>query len=279
MDMSFEISLQQNHICTEDCATTWAEHESNHGWTSLKRVPNLLYFDGKCPHYMKSENTYIQIADKWNLDKILNPDDIVIADTEIKIKFSYPLNNPRTFTFKSNNGFSRVDIINHICDTYAYIYKSEEETATKNHYYFTTKCDSCPDTFTGMSNIVINEDQTTCSVCLVDFGSNEIVARLPCGHSYHDICIGDWLKCNASCPMCRQIMERSGCTKCQKGSVVTEYVGVTEPLELKLKHGGLLNREESDGVFGIWGHDIGDLVIEQLTYNPDTKKINMFIGS
>jgi hypothetical protein len=31
--------------------------------------------------------------------------------------------------------------------------------------------------------------------------------------------------------------------------------------------GMLLNRSETDGVYGIWGHDIGDLVIEQAYLN------------
>ena len=42
---------------------------------------------------------------------------------------------------------------------------------------------------------------------------------------------------------------------------------------------GMLNRGATNGKWGIWGHDIGDLVIERLTYYPDKKILDMFIGS
>ena len=32
---------------------------------------------------------------------------------------------------------------------------------------------------------------------------------------------------------------------------------------------GMLNRESSDGPYGIWGHDIGDLVLGGVTDNGD----------
>ena len=41
----------------------------------------------------------------------------------------------------------------------------------------------------------------------------------------------------------------------------------------------LLNRGESEGRYGIWGHYISELYIEQIFYNETTKTISMFIGS
>ncbi len=41
----------------------------------------------------------------------------------------------------------------------------------------------------------------------------------------------------------------------------------------------LLNRGRSDGRYGVWGHSIGELYIEQINYNTRTKRISMFIGS
>lgn len=42
---------------------------------------------------------------------------------------------------------------------------------------------------------------------------------------------------------------------------------------------GMLNRAASEGPYGIWGHDIGDLVIEGVSYNPKTHMVSLSIGS
>ena len=36
---------------------------------------------------------------------------------------------------------------------------------------------------------------------------------------------------------------------------------------------------ENDDVHGIWGHDIGDLVLESVSVNHENKKITLFVGS
>jgi len=41
---------------------------------------------------------------------------------------------------------------------------------------------------------------------------------------------------------------------------------------------GMLNRDRSDGPYGIWGHDIGDLVVEGVTVS-DKGKVTLRIGS
>lgn len=42
---------------------------------------------------------------------------------------------------------------------------------------------------------------------------------------------------------------------------------------------GTLNRAESNGPYGIWGHTIRDLVIEGIWYNIETKTVKLDIGS
>lgn len=41
----------------------------------------------------------------------------------------------------------------------------------------------------------------------------------------------------------------------------------------------LYNRPESDGEYGIWGHELGDLFIEILEVDVKNKTLNMFVGS
>lgn len=52
----------------------------------------------------------------------------------------------------------------------------------------------------------------------------------------------------------------------------------------KIKEGkvkGMLNRNKTDGCFGIWGHDIGDLVLEDISFYKDNDiyQVEFFIGS
>jgi hypothetical protein len=42
---------------------------------------------------------------------------------------------------------------------------------------------------------------------------------------------------------------------------------------------GMLNRDKSEGPYGIWGHDIDDLVVERVKYNPRTHVVRFDIGS
>lgn len=42
----------------------------------------------------------------------------------------------------------------------------------------------------------------SCAVCLSDFGSGELIRRLPCKHVFHKGCIDNWLHRNKRCPLC-----------------------------------------------------------------------------
>lgn len=169
-----KIPLKQIHSCDQYCARTWIPESTN----KFRLGPNESYKNGQCDEYGQIQPAWVYIA-KMNMDNILNIDDVVITDTKIKIPFDYPLNGTHIFEFESTNGFTRRNIMTHICQTYADIYKKEEETSVKE------------------------TDSTT----------------------------------------------------------------------------GCLNRSETSGVYGIWGHDIGDLAIERLSYDPQTQTIKMFIGS
>jgi hypothetical protein len=48
-----------------------------------------------------------------------------------------------------------------------------------------------------------------CTICqdLLTFERGPAVA-LNCGHSYHNVCIQNWMKLNRSCPICKAIVNR-----------------------------------------------------------------------
>lgn len=47
-----------------------------------------------------------------------------------------------------------------------------------------------------------------CSICMDDLNKGDAMGQLECGHTFHKQCIVDWLKDNASCPMCRKDMAK-----------------------------------------------------------------------
>ena len=51
-----------------------------------------------------------------------------------------------------------------------------------------------------------------CSICLLPFEEDEQVTPLPCPsrHCFHQSCITEWLKTNASCPLCRTEITAEG---------------------------------------------------------------------
>jgi len=168
------------HVCDSSCGKKFKFSKGLNGMMVGKIVKNKEYKNGKCNHHGKFE-TYIVNVANFNAgdEKIIGKNEIVIRDDWYQITFDYPLNNPLTKRFESKNGFTLVDVINNIIDTYKQIYFEEEQT--------------------------------------------------------------------------------------------------TKISEVKQKF--CLNRGTTNGKYGIRGHDITDLVIERLGYEPIIHQLHMFIGS
>lgn len=52
-----------------------------------------------------------------------------------------------------------------------------------------------------------------------------------------------------------------------------------QSLEERIACRNLINRNKTNGKYGIWGHDIGDLAIEKIKYNKSKKLVTISIGS
>ena len=52
--------------------------------------------------------------------------------------------------------------------------------------------------------MVVNHNQTTCSVCLEEIREKEKTIRLKCNHTYHKSCILDYIKFKNACALCRE---------------------------------------------------------------------------
>lgn len=73
--------------------------------------------------------------------------------------------------------------------------------------------ESFPKTTLGQSRRLPKSNDTTCAICLSEYQSKETIRTIPdCGHFFHAKCIDEWLKLNATCPVCRTSPEDSSCT-------------------------------------------------------------------
>lgn len=51
-----------------------------------------------------------------------------------------------------------------------------------------------------------------CAVCLADYGTSDLLRKLPCGHYFHRKCADQWLCRSKRCPLCMQVVDAVPCT-------------------------------------------------------------------
>ena len=65
--------------------------------------------------------------------------------------------------------------------------------------------------------------------------------------------------------------------------IYEEYKNIYDEEEQQVGDPGtyenLYNRKKSEGPYGIWGHQLGDLYLESIRHDPKTKIVNLDIGS
>lgn len=61
-----------------------------------------------------------------------------------------------------------------------------------------------PKTLLGESGRLPKPNDNTCPICLSEYEPKETLRTIPeCNHYFHAHCIDEWLKMNATCPLCR----------------------------------------------------------------------------
>ncbi|KAK7366537.1 hypothetical protein VNO80_08530 [Phaseolus coccineus] len=64
--------------------------------------------------------------------------------------------------------------------------------------------ENLPKTLIGESGRLPNWNDNTCPICLSEYEPKETLRTIPaCNHYFHAHCIDEWLKMNATCPLCR----------------------------------------------------------------------------
>ena len=280
----WNIPLYCSHICDEKCSKmyiqTSEETTEEHNIYTYSITDNPTYIDGKCNLFNKLEQTYIDIENYDKVDPqgingpLYNPNEIVIPDKSFILNITFPLSN--TIEVKINsltNGMTLNQLIHCIKMLYIFIYDEEEYSSTEQTFNIQTDCKCSNIKHTDYLEDFVETPDNDCSICYNNYNEYK-PSKLKCNHVFHTECISKWLNTSHTCPLCRQSI--ISCQLCNNTKIINmEYTGVVIPYEFRNE---ILNRNTTDGTFGIWGYDLRDLMIENLHYNRIKNILTMNIG-
>jgi len=278
---NWQIKLYSYHICDNNCDLIMTI--DNNDPEQLVITHNPTYINGKCEFSDKVVKTRVRIS---NFDKnnplgiygaLYNSNEKVIPDESFIISIFYPLSTMFEIMISSNNGFTLSELIYSIKVLYEYIYKEEERTSTPQIYNLKRSCSSCGlnDLSKYVDEIKDNKIDEECAICYSDFIEDKDAYKLKCKHVFHNSCINQWIKNSKTCPICRYNIFM--CNKCEgKGVIYYQFIGVVIPLE---ERGSILNRNCTNGIFGIYGYDIEDLLLSDMYYDRIKKRLFINITS
>ena len=282
----WEIKLYKYHLCNESCNIKFELDDDNPEQIIITRNPE--YADGKCEKYNNIERVYMQLS-KFNAEDarigdsgiLCDPDNIVIPDNSFVIHLYFPLSHIVEINISSETtGFTLRELIKYIKNLYEFIYEEEERTSTPRIYQLKKYCYSCSekDILKYVNNYQRTEedmDNEECSICFNEYDTSTKVSKLRCNHVYHNDCIKKWFETSGTCPMCRNNV--FDCKNCDGTGIINyEFTGTVIPLN---ERGLNLNRNPTNGVFGIYDYDLDDLIIESLNYDRIKKILYMNIIS
>lgn len=278
---NWNIKLYSEHKCSENCDIIMEIDENDSEQLIIKHNPTFI--DGKCEFSDKTIQTCIRIFsfNKNNpfgeYGKLYNPNEKVIPDNSFTISIFFPLSHVFEIKISSENGFTLSELIYSIKILYEHIYREEERTSTPQIYNLKKSCSSCGinDLSKYIDEIKEEDKLDECSICYSDYLDDLDGCKLKCNHVFHNSCINKWIVNSKTCPICRYNIFM--CNKCDgKGVIYYQFTGVVIPLEHR---GHILNRNRTNGMFGIYGFDFEDLLLTNMYYDRLKKKLFINITS
>ena len=280
----WSIPIYCKHICDINCSKIYSRDRSNLNINRYVLIDNPTYIDGKCKRYNDIERTFVRLCSfnpVYSLGctgPLYEPDNIVIPDNNLYILLTFPLTTPVNvhITSNTNRGFTLRELIYSIKMVYKYIYQEEERTSTPRTYSIKKRCTKCimNKNQDYVKDVFSEDKKNECSICYTNYLNKSDAGQLLCKHIFHKSCISKWIGTSKTCPLCRQYVD--SCSSCNgAGFIYYDYNGVVIPKEHRVLY---LNRNTTDGIFGIFGHDLDDLIIENMYYNRETKILILNIG-
>lgn len=276
----WKIKLYSKHICNDDCKLTFVEEQiSNHSsLIFILENPDYNNETRRCSESMKFNHALVNIF-SFNeknpcsiYGELLFEHNIVIPDSEIYINLEFPLKKSKKILVKKEGGFSLTDIISKIKQIYIWAYEEEEKSSSIKTHVVIDQCECKIDYKSNVKKTLIKNNTTgTCPICLE--GLSDIITE--CNHSFHMKCIDEWVENDKdTCPMCRSKLFT--CRECKDGIIYKHYTGKVIPKEKRgLEHG----RNETDGIFKIYGYDIDELYLRLMTYHSVSKTLYLDVIS
>ena len=280
----WNIPLFNYHICSEKCSVIQLQYDN-----ILMDIDNPDYdqISKKCSNSDKLQKTFINLSefDIYNPcgvnGPLYDPEMIVIPDRVFSLSITFPLNNGVDINIRSptSKGLTLKELIFSIKKLYEFIYQEEERTATPITYHLKKICETCisTDILDYIKEVSINTE-LECSICYSSlYIETDKVCELDCKHYFHKKCISEWLlkSEHKNCPLCRKYVYT--CSECNgSGFIYYDFSGTVIPMEHR---GIIINRNSTNGIFGIYGYDFEHLLLKKMIYNRMSKKLSIFIGS
>lgn len=305
---AWNIKLYSSHQCNESCRLAYVS-EDYPGTSVLFIVDNPDYdhTENKCSKYDTYHPSSIHLS-RFKREQpttvdgdLLFYDQIVIPESSIYLDLSFPFSHSKKIQInaESSLGFSLGELVETIREVYQWAYEKEEQTASEQHFSIQTLCQLCSSYSAGdqtryysISNSDTDADNEKCPICLDVLQNHKAVTK--CNHFYHPQCIQTWVEKdsnndgyndgynddnndnnndkNKKCPLCRAHLLQ--CDECDGGGwKIENYVGKVVPKSLR----GFTQRNQTDGIFGIYHHDYEDLFLEHMVYHRITKTLHLKI--
>lgn len=202
-------------------------------------------------------------------NNLYDPDTVVIPDNEFSMFIYFPLSNPIDMKIEYPNGnMTKKTLLMMIRSIYEDIYKEEEITSTPHTYNIELPCDKCENKDISKDIKIVRKFKglDECCICNENYTIKQKPAKLKCGHIFHQECINTWSRTSPTCPICRNSV--ISCDKCTgKGFINFDLHCKIIPPELRLF------RNTTDGTYGIYGFDLEDLIIKDMIYNREQKRL------
>lgn len=269
----WSINILSHHTCDVSCATLVEECGD---FLNISKNPYYNPEANICDRCKSHEKSGVNL---FSFDRnnplcengsgVVNPDEIVIPDKSFSLTIHFPLSYMLSIEIHTSQLFTRKELIYAIKSLYKFIYEEEERTATPQLFRLNKVCSSC-NLDTLCEETKENPCDDECSICYNTLENESI--KLRCSHIFHKSCISKWIKTSATCPICRTNV--FVCSKCDgKGIIFYYFTGIVVPVE---ERDGL-NRNLSNGIFGIHSYDYESLILGNMFYNKNTKTLKFDI--
>lgn len=277
----WKIPLYCYHECSEDICSTLIHYNRHDDNIFLTFHDNLDYIDGKCKEYNDILPTFIHI-NSFNISepyghkgKLFNPDLIVIPDNEFSIKITFPLTTPANINIKTEKNFTLKEIIWLIKDIYKKIYNDEENTSDSSLFFIDNPCNNCVNmNIENTLTVSSTDEKENCSICFLKLNGDKYI--LKCNHLFHTDCLNNWINKGkgTTCPLCRKPLYI--CDKCNNNGIfITREEYVVLPFYLRPSTN--MNRNNTNGLYGIHSYDLENLAITKLYYNRLYKILQVIV--